>query len=227
MININLLPADLKRSTGPDVFKIASGAILTVGLLTMAILQISASSTLANVNRDIETVRSELAVLQPRVREHDQLTQERAELLAVASVSTALTAAQTSWSADLAKFVRQLPSASSPLISLTSLTMQRAGSAGATPATSAYDGKPVTKEVAVNGSARSSAALVRFVNTFEQAPDFGVQFQNANKDAETGVYAFVVTVGMIGSAPPQASSTGTATPASTPSAPAAPAGGTP
>ena len=201
MININLLPRDLRRSGGPDLWKLGAGATLGVAVLTMAFFQLSAQGTLNGLNKDIEEAQSELAVRQKDLRERGDLRAQKTQLEGITGVSATLKAGQTSWSGDLAAFVRQLPSAAgAPVVALSTLAMRLlAPSTTATPG--AYDGKAVTKEFVLSGKARSSDALVRFVNTFESATNFGVQFQSAQREAQQGDYTFNVTVGMVGSAP--------------------------
>lgn len=212
MINVNLLPKDLRRSTGPDFWKVGAGALAGVTLLTIAILQFSVSSTLNTLEGKIQENQSEIAVLRPQVDERNRLLAEKNQLTAITSVAETLKAGQTSWSGDLARFVRQLPRASAPVVALNSLTMKTLDAGGRQSAqqNGLYDGKAVTKEVQVSGKARSSAGLVQFVNAFEQAPDFGVQFQNMQREQEGGLYTFSVTVGMVGTPPPQAAAQGQA-----------------
>lgn len=241
MININLLPKNLRRSTGPDGWRIAAATVAAVSLATMAVLQISVQGRLNAINKDIAEAQSELAVRAADVRERNELQARKTELQSVASVAQTLEAGRTSWSSDLARFVRQLPSADTPIIALTSVNMRSPQTNTATAGVGApYDGKAVTKELVLNGRARSSDALVRLVNTFENAPEFGVQFQNASRDADSGDYTFAVTVGMIGDKPeptlttdPAASGEATNAPTATPdattpsAAPSAPSTSTP
>ncbi len=207
MIDVNLLPKDLRRAGGPDYWRVGAGALALTALISMLALQLSVSSTLGRLNRQIDEANSEITSLAPNVRERDQLRAQQTQLIAVTGVANTLKAGQTSWSADLARFVQQLPRAASPLIALNSLNMRKVDAAAGSAQGGAYDGKLVTKEVQVNGKARSSDALVRFVNAFEQSPDFGVQFQNAQREAQGGDYTFAVTVGLVGE--PPATQTGT------------------
>ncbi|AFZ69237.1 hypothetical protein [Deinococcus peraridilitoris] len=211
MININLLPKDQRRASGPDYWKLGAGAFAGVAVLTMVILQTSVSGTLSGLNRQIEEHQSEIAVLKPQVDERNRLQAEKTKLESVTSVANTLKAGQTSWSDDLARFVRQLPSGDAPVVALSSLSM-RAVDAGAQQAAAQnglYDGKAVSKEVQLSGKARSSAALVQFVNAFEQAPDFGVQFQNMQREQAGGQYSFSATVGMVGAQAENVRPTGT------------------
>lgn len=202
LININLLPKDLRRSTGPNYWTIASVAVAGVSLLTMLGFQLAVEGTLRNINNQIAEAQSEIAVRAPDVAERDRLLAEQNQLQAITNVATTLRAGQTSWSDDLARFVRQLPSGNTPAIALNNLTMRTVASADPSQAAGVYDGKAVTREVVVNGRARSSAALVRFVDAFEQAQDFGIQFPTVSREDTTGDYTFSTTIGMIGSQPP-------------------------
>lgn len=210
MIAINLLPKNLRRSGEPSGWKIAASVVPIVAVIGMAATQIVTQSQLAGVQRDIDSGNSELATRANDVREFDQLNAQRTQLQGIASVADALDASKTSWSADLARFVDRIPRSNESVVALDTLTM-RDTAAGAAPAAQTggaapYDGKSVAKEFALTGRARSSAALVTFLNTFETGSDTGVQFQNATRDAQTGDYTFSATVGLVGQ-PKKASQT--------------------
>ena len=68
---------------------------------------------------------------------------------------------------------------------------------------------------------------MNFLNTYENDPNFGVNFKSMQKDGETSDYTFSATVGVVGAAPtPAAGTPGAATPTAAPAAPpAAPASG--
>ncbi|WP_027481899.1 hypothetical protein [Deinococcus pimensis] len=226
MININLLPKELRRSTGPDFWRLGAGAAAVVTLATIGVLHFTVTSTLGDLNRQIDEVQGEINILQPKVQERDKLRATKASLQSVTAVADALKAGQTSWSGDLAKFVRQLPSGARPLVALESLDMKAVDNP--TPSVN-YDGKTVSKEVNIRGSASSSASLVTFLNAFEASPEFGVQFKSANLDETTGDYKFDATVGLVRSTPVAAADTSgagtTAAGTDVAAAPAAPAGG--
>ncbi len=219
MITINLLPKDLRRSGSSDAWKVGAIAVPVVAVIAMAGTQLYYSAQLGRVQQDVDDANTEIQLLQPQVQERNDLQQQLSTLQAVASVSDQLLTKRTSWSGDLLTFVNRLPRGSQPLVSIQTLTM-RDMTAAATPpapgATGPYDGKAVTREFALNGQATSSSALVQFLKTFEDASDFGVQFQNATRDATSGNYTFTATVGLVGSSlKPAAQSTNatSATPA--------------
>jgi len=199
VININLLPKDLKRQGSTDYWKIGAIALATVSVSTMAILQFSVVGTLNSLDKEIAQNISEKQVLEPQVRERNDLQGRKTQLEAISAISTTLNASKTSWSGDLARFARHLPSGPQPVVAINSLSMRTLDAAAQQTAkqNGLYDGKAITREVQLSGKARSSAGMVQFVNAFENAPDFGVQFQNMSRDEESGHYTFSVTVGVL------------------------------
>jgi type IV pilus assembly protein PilN len=91
--------------------------------------------------------------------------------------------------------------------------------------TGVYTGKNVVREFDLSGSASSQQAVVNFLNTFENSPNFGVNFKSLQREGESGLYTFSATVGIVGQPPatatPAAGASGAVTPAAAP-APAAP-----
>lgn len=227
MITVNLLPKDLRRSSGTDAWKTLAVAVPVVALLAMAGTQIYYSSQLSALNQNIADANSEIQLRAPKVAERNELQGRLTSLQAVAAVQDQLMARRSSWSGDLLTFVNRLPRGSQPLVALQTLTMRTPQAPGSPTPTAArtgglYDGKAVTREFALTGQASSSSSLVQFLKTFENASDFGVQFQNATRDATSGDYNFTATVGLVGSSLKPA-----ALPAAgnTTAAPAAPTGG--
>ena len=203
MITINLLPKDLRRSGGSDAWKIAAVAVPLVAVVAMVGTQLAFSAQQGRLQQDVDDAQNEINLLQPQVQERNDLQGQVSSLQAVAAVSDQLLAKRTSWSGDLLTFVNALPRGSQPLVAIQTLTMRDTAAGPANPAPGSvntlYDGKAVTREFALTGQALSSSALVQFLKTFEDASDFGVQFQNATRDAQSGDYNFTATVGLVGS----------------------------
>lgn len=205
MININLLPKEMRKSTRPDFWRFAAIGVAAATAVTVGVLHFSVTGTLRGLNGDIAEAQGEIDLLRPRVNERNELRARKAELESVTSVAETLRAGQTSWSGDLARFVRQLPTSNAPVLALNNLTMSTLDGATASAPNVNYDGKLISKEVRLQGRARSSEGVVQLLNTFEQSPDFGVQFQSAQRDEESGDFVFSATVGLVKSEPVAAS----------------------
>jgi type IV pilus assembly protein PilN len=79
----------------------------------------------------------------------------------------------------------------------------------------------VTREIELSGSASSQQAVVNFLRTFENNPNFGVNFRSMQSDGETGQYTFNASVGIV---QPVAATDTPADPNAPATAPAAPSG---
>ncbi|ADV67192.1 hypothetical protein [Deinococcus maricopensis] len=223
MVEVNLLPQNMRRRNEPNIWKFAAIGLPITGLLIMGVVTVVYSLQESELNRQVDDANSQIAALQPSKTEFDTLSRRRTELQAVTNTADQLLATKTSWSSDLARFVNQIPTVKD--VALTSLTVGTATTAatpvgGATP----FDGKAISKTFTLNGRARSTQALVRFLNAYERSPEFGITFNNATRDEQTQDYTFNAVVGLVAPAQPASATTTAAagTPAAAPAAPATP-----
>ena len=228
MVEVNLLPQNMRRRNEPNIWKIAAIGLPVTAALIMGVITVTYLAQESALVQQVNDTKAQIQTLQPDKTEYDTLVRRRGELQAVTSTADALLATKTSWSTDLARFVNQIPTVTD--VSLTSLSMASAANVPpAVPGTVApFDGKAVGKTFTLNGRARSTQALVRFLNAYERSPEFGITFNNATREEPTGDYTFSAVVGLVApaqpaSAPPAAG----ATPGAAPAAPAAPAATTP
>ena len=244
MVNINLLPAQYRRSSEPNAWRYATFAlpvVAGVAVLTLSLLQ---GQRLGAIASELDATNGQITALQPAKTEYDALKREKTELEQVTEVSRALQASKTYWSTDLARFVNALPTGQK--VALTSLNMTAVDSNAQTnlTQTGAYDGKAVSKQFELAGQASSTEALISFLNTFEVNPDFGVNFRGAQLSAPSGPasapgagapsaggsqYTFTASVGLVAPVTAAAEGAGAGTPpagASTGALPGAADGGT-
>lgn len=232
MVEINLLPQQYRKQSQPDAWKYATWALLPITAAALLIPWVMTSTKTGDLQRQIDAVQGDIDTLTPQKREHDQLVTRQAELEKTTQIAQTLRDQKTYWSNDLAAFSQQMPSSSG--VALTHLTMTALTADELTTAQNngTYVGKDVRRQMTINGNAASQQAVINFLNTFENSPNFGVSFQNMKRDDQSGQYTFDANVGVVGVAPAAAANTGdaaTVTPAGTapaPAAPAAPAGGT-
>ncbi|GGR25200.1 fimbrial assembly protein [Deinococcus ruber] len=244
MVEINLLPAQYRKRTEPNVWRYATLAVPVVAVLGVLAFTVYQNTLLGNIQKDLDAVNGEISALETDKREYDDLNRQKTDLEKTTQVAQSLQATKTYWSSDLARFVNALPSGGD--VALSSLTIRAVDPTTQTnlAAAGTYNGKPVTKEFDLAGQAKSSQALVTFLNSFESNPNFGVDFKSAQRapdatpasgstpassTASSGTdgvpYTFNATVGLLGQATPASgtpgSTPGAASPA--PGAPAAPA----
>ena len=217
MVEINLLPAQYRKQSQPGVWKYATWALLPVAAVTMLSLWLATASQAGGLQREIDAVQGNIDTLTPAKQERDRLAARQQELEQVTTVAQALRDQKTYWSNDLASFSTQL--ASAPGVSVSSLTMRTldAGALATSQGAGIYTGKNVRRELDLSGAASSQQAVINFLNTYENDPDFGVNFKSLQRDPQSGNYTFAATVGVVGPA------VSAVAPASTAAAPA-PAG---
>jgi type IV pilus assembly protein PilN len=217
VVEINLLPAQYRKQSQPGVWKYATWALLPVAAVTMLSLWLATASQAGGLQREIDAVQGNIDTLTPAKQERDRLAARQQELEQVTTVAQALRDQKTYWSNDLASFSTQL--ASAPGVSVSSLTMRTldAGALATSQGAGIYTGKNVRRELDLSGAASSQQAVINFLNTYENDPDFGVNFKSLQRDPQSGNYTFAATVGVVGPA------VSAVAPASTAAAPA-PAG---
>jgi type IV pilus assembly protein PilN len=200
LIRINLLPKNLRKRQEPSWWRLIAIALPVVVLLVLIFLQLGADSQLSSLQAQVTSTQNQLNVLQPFVAERSRLLAEQRNLLVIAGIQKKLSALQSPWSEDLARFARQIPRGSVQEISLQNLSMTPTSAA---PNPSQFDGHKVTKQFSMQGTALTNAALVRFLNSFEDSKIFSVQFQSASR-SKGGRYSFSALVGMNDVTPSQA-----------------------
>ena len=241
MVEINLLPAQYRKRSDPSLWRYGSLALPALTVLGVLVFTVSQNTRLGNIQASLDETNGQISALASAKKEYDDLTRQKTELQQVTLVSSSLQATKTYWSSDLARFVNALPTGGG--VALSSLSVKAVDSNALTnyAQQGLYNGKPVSKEFELTGQAASSQALVNFLNSFENNPNFGVNFKSAQRQAATASpvggtapataatntpYTFSATVGLIGQATAASATTGTAgTPGAVPNSATAPAAG--
>lgn len=224
MVEINLLPAQYRRRSDPGLWRYATLALPLAAVLGVALFSVVQNTRLGNIQAQLDENNGVITSLQGAKREYDDLNRQKTDLRKVTEVSRTLQASKTYWSSDLARFVNALPAGGG--VALSALSVRAVDSNTQTNLTQQglYNGKAVTKEFDLTGQAASSQALVNFLNSFENNPNFGVNFKSAQRAtpspgvtapgsaaatlaAANAPYLFNATVGLIGQATPAAVST--------------------
>jgi type IV pilus assembly protein PilN len=241
VVEINLLPAQYRKRSEPGLWRLGTIALPVLTGLAILGFTVYQNTRLGEINKQLADNNGQIAGLQDAKTEYDALNRQKTDLQKVTDVSKILQASKSYWSSDLARFVNALPVGGG--VALTSLTVKAIDSNAQTNLTQQglYNGKAVTKEFDLTGQAVSSTALVNFLNSFENNPNFGVNFKSAQKAvvsaapgaaapsaatsaaaAANAPYTFNATVGLIGQATAASATTGApggTSPATTPATP--------
>ena len=202
MININLLPKNLRRVREPGYWRLLAVAFPLLVLIVAGIMQYSAMATAHNLQREKLAREDQLALLQPFLREQRDLLSRQQQLNQLISVARNVRENTVTWTGEIAGLLETLPvgGGTRPDIDFRTLTMQSVVPARSDP--QRYEGKPVTAEMSVSGTVVSPEVLADFIRALERSPDYGVAFQNAQRDSEEGFYQYSLTVGALGGGQP-------------------------
>lgn len=201
MININLLPKNLRRVREPGYWRLLAAAFPLLVLLVAGIMQYSAQTTANNLQREKLAREDQLALLQPFLREQRDLVARQQQLNQLIAVARAVRENTVVWTGEIAGLLETLPvgGGTRPNIDFRSLSMQSVVPARSDP--QRYEGKPVTAEMSVSGTVVSPEVLAEFIRALERNANFGVSFQNAQRDSEEGLYQYSLTVGALQESP--------------------------
>ncbi|WP_407538365.1 fimbrial assembly protein [Deinococcus radiomollis] len=224
MVEINLLPAQYRKRSDPSLWRYGSLALPVLTVLGILAFTVTQNTRLGNIQASLDETNGQISALASAKKEYDDLNRQKTELQQVTVVSRSLQASKTYWSSDLARFVNALPTGGG--VALSALSVKAVDSNALTnyAQQGLYNGKAVSKEFELTGQAVSSQALVNFLNSFENNPNFGVNFKSAQRQAVSGTvpaggnataatntpYTFSATVGLIGQATAASATTGTA-----------------
>ncbi|MFC4426149.1 fimbrial assembly protein [Deinococcus navajonensis] len=228
MVEVNLLPQQYRKQSQPSAWRFATYALLPLTLAAIAIPEALTASTIRDLRGQIDALNGEITTLTPAKREFDDLKREQTTLEQVTAVAGQLRDQKTYWSNDIAAFSAQLPTGSGVSVKTMSVRPVDPAALASQQQAGIYSGKNVVREFDLSGTASSQQAVVNFLNTFENNPNFGVNFKNLQRDPDGGLYSFSATVGIVAQPPasttPAAGTSGTVTPAAAPAAPTSPGG---
>lgn len=197
MVEVNLLPQQYRKQSEPTLWQPAAVGLAVLTALILVGVEVATATRVGNLKKDIDSVNGEIAALTPADREFKALTQEKTQLTQITAIAVQLRDAKTYWTNDLASFTAQLPGGSG--VALKSMTIRPldAAALATQQQNGVYTGKNVTREIELSGSASSQQAVVNFLRTFENNPNFGVNFRSLQSEGETGQYTFNATVGLV------------------------------
>jgi type IV pilus assembly protein PilN len=198
LININLLPKSLQRVREPGYWRVLAVAVpLLVGGVLFGI-QYLTNQTIANLQRDVQVREDQLALLRPFLDEQRQLQSRQQALRALIAVAEEVRRGQVVWTSEIAALLEYVPAmtnaAGAPAIDFRSLNVRSVYPPAAD--ANRYEGAAIVSEASISGTVRGPEVLAQFVRNLENAPDFGVLFQNASRQADDEeLFTYNLTVG--------------------------------
>lgn len=203
MININLLPKNLRRVREPGYWRLLIVVFPVLVLGVAALFQYFASTTETNLQREKLAREDQLALLQPFLREQRDLLSRQQQLNQLIAVARAVRENRIVWSAEIAGLLETLPAQGAsgrPNIDFRTLSMVSVVPARSDP--QRYEGRPVVAEMNVGGTVVNTDVLADFIRALESSTDYGVVFQNAQRQSESDLYEYSLTVGAVAEAQP-------------------------
>lgn len=193
MIKINLLPKELVVHRETNLWTVAAVVVPVLALGVVATMHILRNNEYNRLSEEVQVMQADLEARKADIAEQNELDRKKTELSVYSTVKSNLQALSSDWRGDIERFVSQIPTGSTnPTISLTTLGV----SLPAADAPSA-DGRPASKIMTIQGTAKSNQALIDFVKAFENSQEFAIQFQNASRMEDTSNYEFTVNVNLI------------------------------
>lgn len=197
MINVNLLPKNLRRIQEPGYWKLLAVLFPLLAFAIIFTLQFTANQTVRNLEHDVQQLEDRLALLQPALREQQQLQQRQAQLRQLIRVYEQVRADRIDWASAITGMLENLPAlnaAGGRQIDFRSLNLSAAVPAINDPAR--YEGRPVVAEMSVTGNTVDTDVLADFIRSVEESASYGVAFQRTDRQEDRGVYGYSLVVGM-------------------------------
>lgn len=206
MINVNLLPKNLRRRREPGYWRLIAVFFPLLALAVLALMQFTANQTEARLQEERATRQLQVDLLQEALREQAALQARQLQLGELIAIRDAVREGRIVWSNELLAMLETLPVAevgAVPRIAFTQLSMQALdpGARQQRLDNATYDGLEVMAEMSLQGVAVSTEVLADYLRALEDSELFGVAFQNASRDEQTGLYQFNLTIGAAGVQP--------------------------
>lgn len=200
MININLLPRNLRRVREPVYWKLLSVLFPLLAFAVVFAFQFSANQTVSNLENETAQLQNRVLLLQPALAEQRELQQRQVQLRDLIAVATSVREGAVAWSAEIGNMLEYLPVVSvagRPGIDFSSLQMQSVYPPRSDPLR--YEGEAVIAEMNVSGTVAGTAVLEDFIRALEQSADYGVAFQSASREQNDDVelYTYNLTIGAL------------------------------
>jgi type IV pilus assembly protein PilN len=202
LININLLPKNLRRRREPGYWRLAAVLLPLVAFSVAAFMQYTVLQTEQNRLEEVDLRQIRLATYQDDLREQQELNARLRQLGELIAIRDAVREGAIVWTSEIAAMLETLPpriTPERPRIAFSQLTLQSLDASARQQRINnyTYEGQDVIAEMSVQGTADSSEALADYIRALQGSPLFGVSFQNAAFEEQTGLYRFSLTVGAL------------------------------
>lgn len=197
MINVNLLPKSLQRVREPGYWRVLAVTVPVVAAAVLFSISYLSGQTITNLERDVQIRQDQLALLQPFLQEQRQLQSRQQALRALIAVAEEVRRGQVVWTSEIAALLEYVPALTADgavMLDFRSLNLRSVYPPATDP--NRYEGRPIVAEASISGTVRGPEVLATFVRNLENAPDFGVLFQNATRQGEDDdLFTYNLTVG--------------------------------
>jgi len=196
LIKLNLLPKRLRKRVEPGWWRLTAVIFPFVVFSVIALVHISVSNQIAQLETERENLQAEVQALQPYIQKQRELKRRKAELEKIINVDRDIKARFVPWSDNLARFINQIPRSGRRFeVFLRSVNTRLVPQENRSKLAEQglYDRKPAVVEFNIQGEARNQRALARFISAFEDSPSFGINFQQGSLN-DNGGYDFSATV---------------------------------
>lgn len=198
MININLLPKNLRRVREPGYWRVLAIVFPLLVIAIAFVFQFLAYQTVQNLEREKMARADQLALLQPFIREQRDLVGRQRQLNELISVAQAVRENRIAWTGEIAGLLETLPARGAgtrPNIDFKSLDMSAVAPPRQDP--NQYEGKSIIAEMRVSGDVVDTDTLAAFIGALEDSKNYGVAFQSASLQPDSNVYSYDLTVGAL------------------------------
>jgi type IV pilus assembly protein PilN len=203
LINVNLLPKNLRRVREPGYWRILAVAFPIIVLGLAVVFQVFAYQTEQNLQTEKQARADQLALLQPFLQEQQSLTQRQRDLNQLIAVEKAVHQNRILWTGEISGLLETLPprgTGARPNIDFKSLSMSAINPPRSDP--SKYEGKSVIAELNVSGDVVDPEVLAQFIRALESSKAYGVSFRNASRQGTSDLYTYSLTVGALAGSQP-------------------------
>lgn len=203
MINVNLLPKNLRRVREPGYWRLLAVLVPLLVFGVVFTFQYLAWQTTQNLERDVQAREEQLALLQPFLQEQAELQARQRQLNELIAIAEEVRENRIVWTGEIAGLLETLPARGDgerPAIDFRTLSMRSVVPPQSNP--DRYEGASIVAEMSIGGNVRDLEVLASFVRNLEDSAGYGVLFQNASRqgdeDLRDTLYGYSLTVGSLG-----------------------------
>lgn len=202
MININLLPKNLRRRREPGYWRVIALLLPLLAASVAGFMQYTVLEAERARMEEVDLLQIRLATYQDDLQEQRDLQERLRQLNELIAIRNEVRDGAISWTGELALMLETLPprlTPDQPRVAFNQLNMQALDSGARQQRVNnvVYEGEEPIAEMSVQGTAMSAEVLADYIRALQDSPYFGISFQSANLEEQTGLYRFALTVGAL------------------------------